>query len=103
MEEGANCVPQKKQFKISGLQTYWFMVSQYVKFFDKNGVNHRTKKAPLTGGGMGAGQISLSYEEIASQRVLKTLACFEIISTAHTIEPRDCFLCAKELAKCLYQ
>jgi hypothetical protein len=52
---------------------------------------------------MGAGQISLPYEEIASQRVLKLLACFEIISTAHTIEPGDCFLCAKKLLKYLYQ
>jgi hypothetical protein len=96
-------VPPKKQFKISGLQTYWFMVSQYVKFFDKNGVNHRTKKAPLTGGGMGAGQISLPYEGIVRQRVRKLLSRFEIISTVYTLEPGDYFLWAKVIPKYLYQ
>jgi len=52
---------------------------------------------------MGAGQISLPYEGIVRQRVHKLLACFEIISTAYTLDPGDYFLWAKELPEYLYQ
>jgi hypothetical protein len=52
---------------------------------------------------MGAGQISLPYEGIVKQRVHKLLACFEIISTAYTLDPGDYFLRAKERPEYLYQ
>ncbi len=52
---------------------------------------------------MGAGQISLPYEGIVRQSVLKLLTCFETISTAYTIEHEDCLLWIKELTEYLYQ
>jgi len=49
-------VPQENTSKISSLRICWFILSQHVKFLDKNGVNHGTKKAPLTGGGWEQGK-----------------------------------------------
>jgi hypothetical protein len=49
------------------------------------------KKAPLTGGGMGAGQISLSYEGIVRQRVRKLLTGYSIISTDHSNQIKEHF------------
>jgi len=64
--------------------------------------NIRNKKAPLTGGGVGAGQRLLPYEKIIGRGPCKFVTEFSTISTNHCNQTGGIF-CFKELPEYRYQ